>query len=271
MSNKGSQNNANILTQLSLPAHFNEDERNHFEQLHQNLPPMGENELNIIGIELVVTDAQTIEVMTFIRSTLETPLLLESTPITLLDKNLQPFAEKEANFDKLGTLSPKTTKIFKFEFSKNDIIQTKPDYGMLKNWSIAFKQNIKSQHYVDFSDLNEDEISDATKDWLNEIDQKAPLEENELSFMGFSAKQDEENRLFVNLLIRNGTKDNLDIKQLPLKFYDATGDLAAKGTFKIDNVTVLANTSKPIALVFPTSSILKKDLDLSKWKIVHSQ
>lgn len=271
MSNEESQKNTNVPTQLTLPSHFNDDERRHFEQLHHNLPPMGENELNIVGIELAVTELQTIEVMAFIRSTLDNPLLIESTQITLLDKNLQPFAEKKEDFEKLGTLSPKTAKILKLVFSGNEIIQDQPDFELLKSFSIVFKQTIKSQHRVDFSDLNEDEISDSTKEWLNEIDQKAPLEENELSFMGFSAKQDEESQLLVNLLIRNGTKDNLDIKQLPLKFYDATGDLAAKGTFKIDNVTVLANTSKPLTLVFPVSGIIKEDLDLSEWKLVHNE
>lgn len=271
MSNEDSQNYSNVPTQLSLPAHLSEEERSYFEQVHQQLPPMGENELNIVGIKLAVTDVQTIEVMAFIRSTLENPLLIEASQITLLDKNLQPFAEKEESFDNLGTLPPKTARIFKIEFLKNDILQSQPDFEMLESWSIAFKQSIRGKHHVDFSDLDEEEISEETKNWLNEIDQKAPLEENELSFMGFSAKQDEESRLLVNLLIRNGTKDSLDIKQLPLKFYDATGDLAAKGTFKIDNVTVLANTSKPLTLVFPVSGILKEELDLSSWKLVHHE
>lgn len=271
MSNKDSQNHTNVPTQLILPAHLSEKERRHFETLHHNLPQMNENELNLAGIELAVTDRQTIEVMAFIRSTLENPLSIESTPVTLLNNNLQPFAEKKENFEKLGILAPKTAKILKIEFSKNEIMKDEPDFDELKNWSIAFKQSIQTQHRVDLSDLDEDEISESTKKWLNEIDQKTPLEENELSFLGFSAKQDEKKRLLVNLLIRNGTKDDLDIKQLPLKFYDATGELAAKGTFKIDDVTVRANTSKPITLVFPVSGIVKEDLDLSQWKLVHHE
>lgn len=268
MSNKHKKNKNKLSTQLVFPADFNQTEQMYFQKLHQELSPMGENELNITGVKLTITDTQSIKVMAFIRSTLEKPLLIEAAQITLLDKNLQPFAEKNKVFTTIDTLIPKTAHIITIEFSKSEIFAEKPDFELLESWSIAFKQDIQSQHSIDFSDLDEDKISAETKDWLNKMNQKTPLGENELSFMGFSAKQDKENRLLVNLLIRNGTKDNLTIKQLPLKFYDASGDLAAKGTFKMDNVTVRANTSKPLALVFPVSSILKEKLDLSSWKLV---
>ena len=89
--------------------------------------------------------------------------------------------------------------------------------------------------------------------------------------MGLSAKRDHQEGLEITLLVQNGTKDNLDIQKLPLNFYDATGELAAQGTFQLKDFVVYANTSKPMTIVFPKLGILKQTLDLESWSLEHAK
>lgn len=260
-------NNKNyISTQLSLSSYLNKEERKYYEKLHQTLPKMEKNQVNIVGIDIKKDNPNRIVVTAFVRSTVEKPINIKPKSIILLDKNLEIFAKKKEDFTNMGTMFPNTSKPLVIEFLKDHLELV--DLNQLTSWSLAFKKNV--EHRIDFSDLDK-EVSETTKVKLNELAQKESLEENELSLMGFSAKRDESNNLLLILLIRNGTKKNLKIKQLPLKFYDATGELSAQGTFKIEDMIVLANTSKPITLVFPFSSIIKKDLDLSEWSVVHNE
>lgn len=267
MSNNKPLYQANLSTQLALPADLSQSRREHYKRLHQDLPKMSKNQLNITGVELKANKLHTIKITAFIRSTIEKPVALRPTRILLLDKNLEPFAETVATLSNLGTLFPNTSKLFSIQFVKEDFIQF--NLEQLDYWSVAFKEN--SKHRIDFSDFDAHKLSESTKIWLTEFSQNEPLAKNELSFLGFSAELDESNNLLVHLLIRNGTHDDLKIKQLPLKFHDATKEIVAKGIFTFEGLIVQAKTSRPIALVFPASTIKKDHLDLSKWLLLHDK
>ena len=208
---------------------------------------MGENKLNITAIEIDLNDSDKIKVLSIIRSTLIKDIKLAKTSISLVNREMKVISEKEEDFRALGTIKKNTAYLYSLEFPKKEIILT--NFDEVKDWSLAFSNNLS--HKVDYSDLDESKIPQTTRDYLQNIVDQTPLNKNELSFLGFSTKLDNENNLHLNLLIRNGTKDTLDIKQLPLKLFDATGDLTAQGSFKLDGVSILANSSKPISLVFP--------------------
>lgn len=263
MSNNNQENLPKIKTQLILSDQINKEKKKLYEKLHKDLPPMKENQLNLMAAESKITERDKIMINAFVRSTVKKPIRLQTTDIVLLDQKGNILAQIREDFDALDTLASNTSRLFTFEFPKNKIDLL--DLKEIENWSLAFKSKLK--HRIDYSDLNQSEISESTKKSLNKIIKKVPLDKNELSFMGFSANFDESNNLDLVLLIRNGTNDQLDIKQLALNFHDATGDLTAQGTFKMDHLTILANTSKPITLVFPASSLLKDEIDLTSWSI----
>lgn len=250
---------------LLFPNQMDEKQKKHYQKLHDYLPTMKGNQLNLTIAEIEITDSEDIKVHAFVRSTVEKPIDLQTTKLFLVNPDSKIIAEKTEDFFNIGTLKPNTSTIYSIEFPIKNLNTF--NVNEMKNWTLAFEYNVK--HRIDYSDLDESKISESTKNTLNNIVKEVPLHENELSFMGFDAKIDEEKNLHVNLLIRNGTKDNLDIKQLPLKFYDASNKLSAQGTFKMNEVSVLSNTSKPITLVFPSTSILKEELDLSHWSIEH--
>jgi SLAP domain-containing protein len=87
-----------------------------------------------------------------------------------------------------------------------------------------------------------------------------------VNFMGLQAKKSEDGNLHVTMLIRNGSDKNIQLQQLPLEVVDATGDVIAKGGFALNDFEVKANTSKPWTFIFPSSLVLKEEIDLSVWK-----
>lgn len=256
-----------IVPRLILDSKMKAKDKDYYNNLHKKLPPMLENSLNISGIKLEKNSLGQIIVDVFVRSTLSKAVYIEEYPIVLLDRNKEVVARKTERFKGFGELSPNTAKLWKIEFSKENIKQY--NFENLEKWSIAFEENLK--HQLDLSDLNEDKISEDTKEFLNKIIKQQNVQKNELKLTGLSVKRNNSGQVNATLLISNGTTENLKIKQLPLKLYDANNDLVAKGTFKMENLIVQANTSKPISIVFPKSSILKKNMDLSKWSIEHHQ
>ncbi|MGQ0514496.1 SLAP domain-containing protein [Bacillus sp. D-CC] len=119
---------------------------------------------------------------------------------------------------------------------------------------------------------------------INELINEKPSEEqveqlkrnkvkhaDEMNFLGLQAARKENGDLHTTLLIRNGCKDNIQLEQLPLHIEDATGAVVVKGAFTLPNLEIKANTTKPWSFVFPASSILKEDMDLSSWKALVPQ
>lgn len=265
MLNKNNNKN-NISTKLSLPSHFDKNDKKYYKDLHSRLPEMKKNQLSIQGVNMEVDSSRKIIVTVFISSTVEKPISLKPSNIILLDERLEVLASTQEDFIGFERLLPNTSRPWIIEFRKDDLNDW--DKDRLKKWSVVFEDNLK--HRLDLSDMDERKISKDSMDKLNKIIEEDPVEDNELKLVGLLAKFDKEKNLVVTLLIRNGTNKDLEIKQLPLKFYDGLGELSAEGTFKLRDLVVLGNTSKPISLVFPYSNIIKKDMELSKWSIVHN-
>lgn len=261
--------NTYVTTQLSLPPSIrvSKYQMNIYKILHEKLPKMKKNRFNIYGAEIKIVNKKKIIVTAFIRNTVPKDLRLNPAVVILLDEQMEPFAKVKVGFSKLGALPPNTARPWTIEFPEDSFLQ---EYtNKLNKWSLAFEKNIT--HQVDYSDMDESKISEKVKNQLTEIIEKAPLDKGEISFMGLTAKFDDANNIVTTILIRNGTDQNIEVKQLPLKLFDATGVLSAKGTFKLENLNVMSNTSKPISLLFPNSSILKPDMDLTKWRIEHNE
>lgn len=123
------------------------------------------------------------------------------------------------------------------------------------------------RHRLDLSGMREDAISEASIIKIEEIIQQADIKPNEISLIGLSAKRTLTGGLEITLLVRNGTRSDLEIKQLPLNIFDAKNDLAAQGTFQFGDYLIYANTSKPLTIVFPKDGIMKDSMDLTTWTV----
>lgn len=269
MTHKNHNNYNHISTELSPSPHISltAEDYNYYEEQHKHLPKMKKNQLSIFGIDLSKDSKKQMIVKSFIRSTIEKPVRLKTSPIVLLDQAGNVIAKVIVDFTDLGVLPPNTSRPWTFVFPKETIHMQ--NINELSAWSLAFETS--AEHKLDLSDMGEKTISEFSKAKLEKIIQQAPLEKDEFSLMGLSAKQKKSGELTITLLIRNGTGRDLQLKKLPLKLFDAHGKLCAQGTFILEYLTIKANTSKPVTLVYPESSILTKEMDLSRFSIQQAE
>ncbi len=256
-----------VKTRFTLPpqANLSYHQLNDYKRLHGQLPQVKKNTFTIYGAELKIINKKTIVVTAFVRNTIEQSLDLHPADLVLLDRNSQPFAKRKVDFTGLGALPPNTARPWRIEFPKESWLQEDME-NLSRPWSLAFEKNLI--HRVDYSGLDDTLLTEEIKQELDKFSEEAPLEDNAFSLLGLFAKLDAEENLVITLLLRNSTNRDLRVRQLPLKFYDAQGDLSAQGVFQFDELTIYPNTSKPVTLIFPESSILKNEMDLSKWSIV---
>lgn len=263
--NDNPKEDALIETTLSIPDHWdmtNED-RYVFAFHNSESPKLKVNQISIYGMEITQTEQETIEVTGLIRSTVTQPIQFQPTTILLLDENKKVIAKKEFDLEQLGTLPPNSARPWTFIFSNEDIV--KDVEFPISAWSLAFE--LKQAHQLDLEESWEKSIAEDTKKSLQEIvDNAPPLKPGEVNFMGINAKQKENNDLAVTILIRNGSDKNITLEQIPLGVRDANKKEIAKGSFKLDNFIVKANTSKPWTFIFPSSMVTDEEFDLSKWE-----
>ncbi|MET3683012.1 accessory Sec system S-layer assembly protein [Alkalibacillus flavidus] len=255
-----------VHPELSLHPQWTVEEEDRYVYQFQNndLEPLKPNQLSLAGFELNVTDKKTVEVGAFVRHSLAKGITLEQASIILLDQDGNKLAKKQFDLSNLGKLPAKSSRPWLFEFGQNDLYVGLDDLPS-ENFQLAFE--LKKKHQLDLAESWEQSLATRDKDKLKEITQSLePPKPGEVNFMGLEAKHKDDGTLQVTMLIRNGSDKSLNLEQVPLVVEDATGDVIAKGGFKLDNFQVQANTSKPWNFIFPSDLITKDEPDLSKWK-----
>lgn len=233
---------------------------------NKNLPTLKPNQLNLAMIEAGQVEQGGVLIQAFVRSSLDKPIQLGETSLLLLDAEGGRIGQKTIDLSEMGELPAKSSTPWSFHFTQEDL--TKNDYS-LTDCRLAFE--LKKTHELDLEDSWEKSLAVEDKEQLKSVvaKLKAP-KPGEVNFMGLQAKKGPDD-LQVTLLIRNGSDKNIQIENLPLKVQDASGDIVAQGSFKLEQLEVKANTSKPWTFIFPASLILKEEPDLSSWKVVPVQ
>ncbi len=171
-------------------------------------------------------------------------------------------ARKSFDLGAIGELPARSSRPWVFEFGPKDMLKVDlPKSG----WKLAFQ--LESKHRLELEPTWEKALDDHAKQQLEALVQKAGApSKGEVNFMGVQAQKKDDGTLHVTILIRNGSEKNINLEQLPLHVEDATGEVVAKGGFKLDAFTVNANTSKPWTFIFPKEMVFQDNPDLSKWK-----
>jgi accessory Sec system S-layer assembly protein len=252
-------------TTLSIPEEWNfpSEDQYVFAFHNSESPKLKKNQISLYGTELT-KENDYLTAHGLVRSTVEQAIQFGETTILLLDANQQPIARKVFNLSKLGTLPPNSARPWQFTFGPNDMLLNVDE--TINGWTLAFE--LKREHQLDLDESWEKSIAEETKASLEKIVKNAPtLKPGEVNFMGIQAKQQESGELSVTLLIRNGSEKNINLEQLPLGVKDANGTEIARGSFKLDNFVVKANTSKPWTFIFPSTMVTSDNMDLTKWSV----
>jgi accessory Sec system S-layer assembly protein len=235
---------------------------------HEQLPLLRLNQISITGIKLIEYNDGFVAVA-FLRNTLPKSIRFEAVDLLLLDENGQAIAKKQFDLDGVGELPSNACRPWRFLFSNEDKL-IDGNLEEEKGWKIAFelKSSSPSKHSLDMDENWKNQITPEQNKYLENLVQTLPsLANGEINIMGLEAKFVNNHDLAVTLLIRNGNEKNIKLEQLPLIVEDATGEEICKGGFKLDNFEVKANTSKPWTFIFPNELVIKKNPDLSKWKV----
>lgn len=231
--------------------------------LNNDLQPLKPNQISLSGIELVQENNR-IVATAFVRNSLSKTIKLGETTLLLMDDEDKILARKQFDLSVIGEIPARSSRPWHFAF-ENKLLTTStiPKEG----WKLAFW--LKSKHRLDLEESWEKSLSKEGKAKLQEIiESVGEPKDGELNFLGVQAIIHTDGNLHVTLLIRNGSTKDLKLEQLPLQIFDATDEIVAKGGFKLDNLEIKANTSKPWTFIFPKEMLLKESLDFSRWKAV---
>lgn len=236
-----------------------------FQFLNMECAPLKPNQLSLSGINLMKEDENLFRVTAFVRNSLDKAIALNEVTLVLLNEADELLGRKAFDLSEIGEIPAKSSRPWYFHFTSKDLFKTElPTTG----WKLAFQlAPSASKHSLDLADTWKKSLSKEAKQKLEKmVDELAPPKKGEVNFMGVQAKTAENGDLHVTMLIRNGSEKNINLEQIPLHVEDATGELVAKGGFKLDDFTVKSNTSKPWTFIFPQSMVTKSNPDLSKWK-----
>lgn len=255
---------ASVETELSIHPSWNmSSEQSYvYRFLNNELEALKPNQISLSGIELH-EDGDNLVAIAFVRNSLSKAITFDKVTLLLLDDAKEKIARHEFNLSELGELPGKSSRPWQFVFPQETI--AKKEFSKV-GWTLAFE--IKPKHSLDLAESWNSSLSTESKEQLQRIvDGLTPPKEGEINFMGLQASKKENGDLHVTVLIRNGSLKNVNIQQLPLQVFDATGELVAKGGFQLEDLEVKANTTKPWTFIFPASLVLKEEMDLSTWKV----
>jgi accessory Sec system S-layer assembly protein len=255
-------NTAGVQTTLSVhpDSKLTQEDKYYFQFLQNDLPDLKVNQLSIAGIDLKKSD-DLLYVTAFVRNSLPKSIKLGQTTLLLIDSEGEIIARKEFDLTELGEIPSSSSRPWQFSFPLRVVNSSEiPESG----WKLAFE--LKAPHKLDLEHswkqvMSPDEIAKLN----NFVSTLKPLKPEEVNFHGFKAEMREQS-LHIALLIRNGSKKEINLQQLPLAVVDASGNIIARGTFKLDEFKVKANTSKPWTFIFHEELLENKEPDLSKWK-----
>ncbi|ABO68425.1 MULTISPECIES: accessory Sec system S-layer assembly protein [Geobacillus] len=256
-------NTEDVHPELSLHPSWNVplEEQYVLRFLNNELPPLKPNQISLSGISLS-KDVDGVVVSAFVRHSLPKSIQIGRVPLLLLREDGGILARKEFDLEELGNLPPKTSRPWRFIFGYETL---RTDEIPSEGWKLAFE--LKPKHRLELEKSWEETLPEEEKEKLRRIvEELGAPKSGEVNVFGLQAAMND-GELRVTVLIRNGSDKTIYLEQLPLQVEDATGDIVARGGFKLDRLEIKANTSKPWTFIFPPSLVQKAEPDFSRWKL----
>lgn len=263
---KQSKGTAKINTALSYHPSWRvpQEQEYVFRFLANELEPLKPNQISLSGINIEEDPANKgWLVKAFFRSSLDQVIEVGEVELLLLDAEGNTVASQQFDLKELGNIPARSARPWIFVFKKVNILADEiPGEG----WTLAFNVQSMVPHRLELAESWEESLPKEQKEALKKIVEDLPkLKPREVNINGFQVQQQEDGGIAASVFIRNGHSKEVNIEQLPLEVIDASGDLVARGTFKLEGFSVKANTTKPWTFIFPKSLVQKENPDFSRW------
>lgn len=231
------------------------------------LSAIKENNVDISAVYFSFQD-RCLEVKVFIRNNFLEPVNFENIPLEVCDSNENIVARKMFNLSSLGTIEPKTAKVYKLYFEDKYIINKNFNSSNLK---LKFENNIKCFKNVEtkIQNLPEDTEQSQIERYNRFIDKLPKLEQNTVSMSAAEIVNYDNGNIGVIVILRNGyAEKEVKMENIPATLFDKSGKMVATGSFSSRIFDVKPLSASVYNLVFSGSQIVDRNYDLTQWKVI---
>lgn len=258
----GSHAGEAVHTTLSLHPNVNIpiEDRYVYQFYNNGADPLKPNQLSVMTIDHKEKSGM-IDIRALVRHSVNDSIKLGDMTTVILNDQHEVIAEGVFDLSKLGSLPANSSRPFTFRFSKKNISEKITNQS---NISLALRQI--HEHRLDLTEAYQETLSSAQIEKIETIMKQAPeLKEGEFNLLAINLVDANERGLAVDILLRNGSKKNINLSKLPLQVFDKNKQLVAQGGFKFTDYTIKANTSKLHTFIFPKNTLVTDSYDLSNY------
>lgn len=231
------------------------------------LSAIKENNVDISAVYFSFQD-RCLEVKVFIRNNFLEPVNFENISLEVYDSNENIVARKMFNLSSLGTIEPKTARVYKLYFEDKYIINKNFNSSNLK---LKFENNIRCFKNVEtkIQNLPEDTEQSQIERYNKFIDKLPKLEQNTVSMSAAEIVNYDNGNIGVIVILRNGyAQKEVKMENIPATLFDKSGKMVATGSFSSRIFDVKPLSASVYNLVFSGSQIVDRNYDLTQWKVI---
>lgn len=247
---------------------LNEQERYHFQSVHNKLKGLDPNQISIHGVDLYKTSEGFI-ITAIIRQSLQKNLALEDIRLIVRDTEGKDIAKKDFNMEHFGELASLRARPWMFEFDIESFLVDQDQITDQMEFEVVFEyqQKTVSQFTLQLDDILSQELTNNQIETLrNILDTLNPIAVNDISISAHHLEE-QVNGVSIEVLIRNSFDKGVILNNLPIQLFDATGELVAQHKFSLEQLTINPNHGRPTSLFVPRESFKKATPDWSNWKM----
>lgn len=229
------------------------------------LPKIEEGQVNFASEYFTNFDGK-IETKVFIRNASHRPINFDKLELGIKDENGNIIKKQLFDLKYLGDIPSYSARVTKLFFEPDEIDLDNINYEKLEICLAAEVRLTKSVE-TEFESLPEN-LTEAQVAMLNKsLDELGRLEENNITLSAIDLLRNEEGKIIITIIARNGYSQEIGLQECPISVFDSENDKVASVRFKFDNLKLLPKKAKLFNLILEKENVIKNDCDLSNWKV----
>lgn len=207
-------------------------------------------------------DGDKIEIQIYVRNATSQTVQFNKLPVCLVSINGQVFGKQILKMSDLGEVPPYSARPYKMFFENKNVFNRE----LLKNeWAIDYEKELEELGRYDV--IFENLPKDICKERYDELIAHLEVVPGETSLTPYEVGLDKNGYIYALLIIKNGSKEPLDITKVPITIKDAVGKKVLSGIYDINNAIVSPLGARVYNFVFPQDSTSLEKFDLSTWTL----
>ncbi|KGM97467.1 hypothetical protein Z968_03500 [Clostridium novyi A str. 4552] len=262
---KGKAVNTEISIHPDMEGSISKFQMECLEEELESLPVIKEGEVDV-NTDFFFDLGDRYEASIFIRNGLSRAVNLEKIPFIVLGKNNEELGRKIFNLREVGEIPARSVRPWKIYFEKDELHVGKND---LKDLKIVFDSRLKAAGVVNvkYENLPGGVSTQKRESYQKFLENLPLLREGQVTMTAYDVYTTDDDGIAVELVVRNGRHNGVDIKRVPLSIYDKDNKLVASGTFYLEDVSINPISAKIYLFTFSKDELLREDFDLKNWTV----